>query len=131
MPRKDDETTYFRYVRTLDGRLESVDVGRRNGRLVPRIPREITEHGFNRAGNPDLRELLREVMYGLNRKERRTWLLLLLGNSILDIATRERVSRTAIYERIRGNSQGHGGMIRKNDYVAIWWRNQPKRNRHE
>jgi hypothetical protein len=36
-------------------------------------------------------------------------------------------SRTAIYERIRGNSKGHGGMIAKNLYVAIWWRTRQAR----
>ena len=34
----------------------------------------------------------------------------------------------AIYERIRGNSKGQGGMIRKNDYVHIWWRDQRNKN---
>ena len=65
-------------------------------------------------------------MYGLNRIERRTWLMLLLGESITQIADREKRSRSAIYHRIRGNSKGQGGMIRKNDYVRIWWRDQRK-----
>jgi hypothetical protein len=66
-------------------------------------------------------------MYNLNRTERRTWILLLLGQSIVEIARKEGISRAAIYERIRGNFQGQGGMIRKNDYVHIWWRDQRKK----
>ena len=80
---------------------------------------------------PNHERLVREVMYGLNRTERRTWLLLLLGLPILEVACKEKVSRAAIYERIRGNSKGQGGMIRKNDYVEIWWRNQRKKNNNE
>jgi len=67
-------------------------------------------------------------MYGLTKTERRTWLLLLLGYSIVETARKENVSRSAIYERIRGNSKGQGGMIRKNDYVWIWWRDQRNNN---
>jgi hypothetical protein len=122
-----DETTYYRYCRTLEGKLEPVDYVRHNGRLVPRfVPDADDPPAKDRS---DLKRLLREVMYGLNRTERRTWLLLLLGNSILEVACKEKVSRTAIYERIRGNAHGHGGMIRKNDYVWIWWRDQRKKNK--
>jgi DNA-directed RNA polymerase specialized sigma24 family protein len=120
---KDDETTYFRHCRDITGKLEPVGVTRRNGKSVPSFSPHLTEPDRRSRGG-ELRELLRELMYGLNRKERRTWLLLLLGLSIIDIAQREGVSRSAIYERIRGNSKGQGGMIRKNDYVYIWWRDQ-------
>lgn len=120
-----DETTFYRYARTLDGKLEPVDVVRHNGRLVPRFAPTIAESPS--TNSTDLKRLVREVMYGLNRTERRTWLLLLLGLPILEVACKEKVSRAAIYERIRGNSKGQGGMIRKNDYVEIWWRNQRKK----
>jgi len=117
--KKLDETTYFRYVRTLDGRLEPIDVVLHNKRLVPRFSPTAAEPPS--AEPSDFKRLVREVMYGLNRTERRTWLNLLLGLSIVEVACKEKVSRTAIYERLRGNSKGQGGMIRKNDYVRIWW----------
>ena len=119
-----DETRYFRYIRTFAGRLEPVDFARRNGRLVPNFSPEHTEADPGQGVRSDLKPLLRELMYALNRTERRTWLLLLLGYSIVEIARKERVSRPAIYARIRGNRKKQGGMIRKNEYVAIWWRNQ-------
>ncbi len=124
-----DETTYFRYIRTLHGRLEPVDVARHNGRLVARFSPAHTDPEGSAATSSDFRRLIREVMYALNRTERRTWGLLLLGNSIVEVARAERVSRAAIYERIRC-SKGYGGMVRKNDYVRIWWRNQRKGNTH-
>ncbi len=130
MNNTDDETTYFRYIRTLDGRLEPVDVARHNGRLIARFSPAHTDPEGTRAAGSDFRRLIREVMYALNRTERRTWGLLLLGNSIVEVARAERVSRAAIYERIRG-SKGCGGMIRKNDYVRIWWRNQRKGTTYE
>jgi len=74
----------------------------------------------------ELMPLLRELMYGLNRIERRTWLLILLGTPIIEIARKDKVSPAAIYSRIRGNAKGQGGMIRKNDYVHIWWRDRHK-----
>ena len=120
---KDDETTYFRRCRDITGQIEPVGVFLRNGKPAPSFSPHLTEPDRHPRSR-ELRELLRELMYGLNRKERRTWLLLLLGVSVIDIAQRERVSRAAIYERIRGNSKGQGGMIRKNDYVHIWWRDQ-------
>lgn len=118
------ETLYFHYCRTLDGQLLAVDVARRNGRLVPRFspehfdPQCVTGETDNR----ELEELITEVTQNLTATERRTWLQLVDGVSILDIAAAEGVSRAAIYERIRGNSKGQGGMAAKNSYVAIWWR---------
>lgn len=114
-----NETTEFRQWRTLDGSAEPVDLIRRNKQLVPRYSPAVTEPPAVDRG--ELKRLLREVMYELTPCERRTWLLLMLGFSIVETARKERVSRTAIYERIRGNSKGQGGMIRKNDYVRIWW----------
>jgi hypothetical protein len=125
MKKEPNETTYFRYCRTLDGRLEPVDTFIHNGRVVPRFVPETRKPQTDRS---DFKRLIREVMYNLNRTERRTWVSLLLGQSIVEIARKEEVSRSAIYERIRGNSKGQGGMIRKNDYVHIWWRDQRKKN---
>jgi DNA-directed RNA polymerase specialized sigma24 family protein len=120
---KDDETTKFQRYRDITGQIEPVQMARRNGKPVPSFSPHLAEPDPNPRSR-ELKELLRELMYGLNRKERRAWLLLLLGVPIIDIAQREGVSRSAIYERIRGNSKGQGGMIRKNDYVHIWWRDQ-------
>ena len=119
-----NETLLFHYCRTLDGKLLPVDVARRNGRLVPRFSPKDLEPQCT-SGEPDtqeLDELIAEVTQGLTTTERRTWLKLVDGVSILDLAAEDGVSRAAIYERIRGNSKGHGGMVTKNPYVAIWWR---------
>ena len=40
---ENQETTYFRYCRTLEGRLVPVDTIKRNGRLVPRFSPEDLE----------------------------------------------------------------------------------------
>ncbi len=126
------EVSYFRYCRKIDGTLEPVDVAKRNGRLVPRFHPSITEPELqiDPEESPEYRELVEEVTQNLNSVERRTWLRLLDGVSILDIAAEDGVSRAAIYERIRGNSRGHAGMIAKNSYVAIWWRLKNKTNQH-
>jgi hypothetical protein len=124
----DDDVIRFRRIRTLDGRLEAVDLIRRNGHPVPRLDRSVFGPPGLEGQRSDLLPLYREIMYGLSRLERRTWLPLLLDRSIDEVAQSQGVSRAAIYARIRGNSKKQGGMIRKNDYVAIWWRTQ--RNLH-
>src|SRR5262249_43005650 len=111
-----------------DGHHEPVNFARRNGRWAPTFSLRCTEPQPLSADPSEFRELVRELMYGLNRTERRTWRLLLLGYSILDTAAHEHVSRTAIYERIRGNARKHGGMVKKNDYVRIWW--ERRNNEH-
>lgn len=118
-----NETTYFRYIRTLEGNLEPIDVVRQNGRCVPRFS-PATLSGSQDKPPSEFIPLYREIMYGLSRLERRTWLPLLFGRSVEEVAQSQGVSRAAIYARIRGNSKHQGGMIRKNDYVAIWWRTQ-------
>jgi hypothetical protein len=126
------EVTYFRYCRKIDGSLEPVDVAKRNNRLVPRFHPSVIEPELpaDPEQSTEYRELVEEVSQNLNAIERRTWLRLLDGRSILDIAVEDGVSRAAIYERIRGNSRGHAGMIAKNGYVAIWWRLKNKTNQH-
>lgn len=119
------EVSYFRCCRTFDGGLAPVELSRRNGRLAPRFNPSITglpECVNDASESSEFRELLEEVCQNLNSIEQRTWLRLLDGRSILDIAVEDNVSRTAIYERIRGSSKGYGGMVAKNPYVAIWWR---------
>lgn len=124
-----NETTYFRYIRTLNGSLEPIDLVRQNGRCVPRFSPRILS-GQTDTPKSDFIPLYREIMYGLSRLERRTWLPLLFGRSLDEVAKSQGVSRAAIYARIRGNSKGQGGMIRKNDYVAIWWCMQRKLQSH-
>ena len=120
----DSETSYFRYVRRLDGRLESVDLARRNGRLLPRFHPSVTEpETQDREESAEYRELVEEVSQELNEIERATWLKILDERSILEIAEEDGVSRAAIYDRIRR-------MVKKNDYVAIWWRLKNKVNQH-
>jgi hypothetical protein len=118
------KTLYFRYCRRIDGQLISVDTARRNGRLVPRFSPEDFEPILAGAEDTscELDELIAEITQNLTGIERRTWLQLVDGATILDIAAAEHVSRAAIYERIRGNTKGQGGMVAKNPYVAIWWR---------
>lgn len=122
-----EQALYFRYCRSLDGRLVPVDTARRNGRLVPRFEPELLEPSPEQEDAPELAELIDEITEHLTPTERRTWLKLLDGRSILDIAAEEGVSRAAVYERIRGSSRGKGGMVAKNEYVAIWWKRRSKR----
>jgi hypothetical protein len=125
-----DETTYYRYIRRLDGSLEAIDFVKQGDRLVPRFtPESRKEEPTRRIA--DFLRFYREIMYGLSRPERRTWLTLLMGSTIEDLALSEGVSRPAIYARIRGN-KGRGGMIRKNVFVLAWWLvGKKKRNQHE
>lgn len=109
-----------------------VQLGKRNGRLIPLFSPQML-HPCEPENGPseDFKPLVRELMYALNRTERRTWLLLLLGYSILDAAQQEGVSRPAIYARIRGSSKRHLGMIGKNEYVRIWWSNRKHLQTHD
>jgi hypothetical protein len=114
MDSSDYETSYFRYVRKLDGSLEPVDLARRNGRLVPRFHPSVTEPEVRSedAETSDFQELVEEVSQNLSETERRTWLRILDGRSILDIAEEDGVSRAAVYCRIHH-------MIASNPYCAI------------
>ncbi len=110
------EVSCYHYCRGHDGRLIDVDVARQNGRIVPRFPLSITEPALPQDDeeSEEYQELVEEVCQNLNEVERRTWLRILDGRSILDIAQEEHVSRPAVYDRVRR-------MVRKNDYCAIWW----------
>jgi hypothetical protein len=122
-----EELLYFRYCRTLDGRLIPIDTAKHNGRLVPHFSPDqftpILDHS-----DCEFEELIAEVCQNLTITERRTWLQLVDGLTILDIAAAERISRTAVYERIRGNSKGQGGMVAKNDYCRIWWERRQRKD---
>ena len=79
-----DETTYFRYIRTLSGEMEPIDVVRQNGRQVPRFS-PLLLAGRKDRPKSDFIPLYREIMYGLSRLERRTWVPLLFGRSMDEI----------------------------------------------
>lgn len=120
---KKSETTFFRYCRDHNGKLVPLDVARRNKCLVPRFHPSITDpHSPQDAEeSSEYQELVEEVSQNLNPVERRTWLKILDGQSIREIAKEEGVSRQAIYDRIRR-------MVKKNQYCAIWWRIHNKGN---
>src|ERR1700733_6319615 len=111
------EPFQFQQYRRIDGPVEPVNLIRRNHRPELQFPPAITEFPLylEAEDNPDYRELVDEVCQNLNEIERRTWLKIIDGRSILDIAAEDGVSRSAIYDRIRR-------MVEKNSYCAIWWR---------
>ena len=113
--------TGFQTCTTLDGRLERVGVGRRNGHLTVLLSPDWADGGPRRAQSRLWSEDPRYYV-NLNGVERRTWRRILSGASISAIAAEEGVSRAAIYARIQGNSEGHGGMIAKNYWCLLWWR---------
>ena len=121
----ESEVLYFRYYRTFEGSLAPVDVARRNGRAVPRFHPSVTDHSTSSdEESAEYQELVNEVCQHLNEVEQRTWLRIIDGRSILDIASEEGVSRPAIYDRIKR-------MVAKNEYCAIWWRLKNKVNQHK
>lgn len=118
-----EELNYFRYCRNIEGRLVPIDLAVQNGRVVPRFERSLFEPAItDDEESNEYVELVEEVSQNLNHIERCTWLRILDGISILDIAAEDKVSRAAIYDRLNR-------MVRKNDYVAIWWERRKKANR--
>jgi len=117
----DLSATGFQTCTTLDGRLERVGVGRRNGHLTVLLSPDWADGGPRRAQSRLWSDDPRYYV-NLNGVERRTWRRILSGASISAIAAEEGVSRAAIYARIQGNSEGHGGMIAKNYWCLLWWR---------
>ncbi len=109
----------FQRYRRLDGSVERVSVGRRNGRPMALLPPSCTE--------PPDREEPREIFeqtrlyVNLNPLERATWEKLLKGQSIRSIAREEGVSEQAVRSRIIGNSKGQGGMVAKSLWIWRWW----------
>lgn len=127
------EIIHFQCCRNLDGSLHLIDLYRRNGVWVP---------NFSKATNlflPDLPEAtaiikptrIRGLFQNLTKVERRTWRRILNCHSISEIAEAEGVSRAAVYERIRGNSKGKGGMVAKNPWVRKWWELRSRKYNHE
>lgn len=122
----ESEVLQFHQYRRIDGAIEPVDLIRHNRRREIQFPTDIVEYPlFVEAEQSDeYKELLDEVCQNLNEIERRTWLRIIDGGSILDIAAEEGVTRPAIYDRIKR-------MVEKNSYCAIWWRLKNKVNQHK
>ena len=97
-----------------------VSLGKRNGRATILFTPEWTDA---ERDVPDSFPWVDDVKYyvNLNPVESATWRKVLNGESIAAIAHDEGISRQAVYARIRGNSQGQGGMIAKNFWVLLWW----------
>jgi hypothetical protein len=125
MQSTDSDVMDFQACCGLDGRVCQIEIVKRNGRVAPLISRSFT--AYSPRSNQDeseerARKLFRQLSCNLTKVERRTWRKLLVdGLPIAQVAAEEGVSRNAIYERIRGNSKGQGGMIAKNEFVALWW----------
>ncbi|HEX4134617.1 MAG TPA: hypothetical protein VHY84_08425 [Bryobacteraceae bacterium] len=122
----ESEAFQFHQYRRIDGAVESVNLIRRNGRPEIQFPPAIVEFPLYTEAeeNPEYRELVDEVCQNLNEIERRTWMKIIDGRSILDIASEEHVTRPAIYDRVKR-------MVEKNPYCAIWWRLKNKVNQHK
>jgi hypothetical protein len=125
MQSADLEIMTYQACSSLDGRVCQIEIGRRNGRLVLLFAPSLTCYlpgNYEMDKNPGTEKLFRQLSCNLTKIERRTWRKLVIEvKSIAQVAHDEQVSRNAIYERIRGNSKGHGGMIAKNEFVALWW----------
>jgi DNA-binding CsgD family transcriptional regulator len=120
------ETNQFPQYHRIDGAVETVSLIRRNRRPELQFPPAVIEFPLylEAEETPEYRELVDEVCQNLSETERRTWLRIIDGRSILDIAREEGVSRQAIYDRIKR-------MVEKNEYCAIWWRLKNKTNQHQ
>ena len=116
----DSDLLQFHAYRTLTGGVRHADFCRRNGVLVPNFSRSWEGDATDLESEPST-WFVSALTANLTATERRTWLRLLDRSSITATAADEGVSRTAIYERIRGSSRGHGGMVAKNPFVALWW----------
>jgi DNA-binding CsgD family transcriptional regulator len=124
METMDSDVLTYQACCGLDGRIYHVDTGKRNGHLVPIIKTVFSAYFSETDLNDEdekAKELFKVISADLTPTERRTWRKLLEGKTIQQIAGEEKTTRSAIYERIRGNSKGQGGMISKNEFVELWW----------
>jgi hypothetical protein len=120
---RDTDTFRFRAFRDIEGRIHAIDLYKRNGKVVPNLgffwkPSEDKPRPQKRSR---VRRFPADLFANLTELEKHTWEKIVAGRSVGNIAAEERVTRSAIYERIRGNSKGHGGMVAKNCWVAKWW----------
>ncbi len=81
-----NETFQFQQYRHIDGAVESVNLVRRNRRPELQFPPAIVEFPLylEAEESPEYRELVDEVCQNLNEIERRTWMKIIDGRSILD-----------------------------------------------
>jgi len=115
MNNETSEALYFRYCRNWEGDLEPIrhsSPKRKNGaaRFDPHPMSPGSEAAWDRS---NWSELLEEVSTNLTPIERRTWMRLLDVPVSARSCRRRRCHEGCGYERIRGNSNGQGGMIRK------------------
>lgn len=115
-----DEITFQAY-RTLDGSVRHTTRIRRNGYWTLQFDPEPASDASADPDHPVFADVPTEnLVRNLTATQRRTWLRILAGRSISDIAEEENRSREAIYERIRGKN-GDGGMAARNSWVCLWW----------
>jgi hypothetical protein len=120
---------YFEACSGLDGTQQPVQIGRRNGRRSPLFHPDWTSAVFPPKSSAKRdRKLPDAIFINLTALERQTWLQIVRGSTIAEIARAEGVSRTAIYTRIRGKD-GHGGMAARNAYVGVWWELRQQRTK--
>lgn len=114
---------FYQACRSLDGRVCIPLVGKRNGRRTaffgPDWAHPGTQNASSRFHPEDLG--IEDLFLNLTEIERSTWERILDSRSIPSIADEDRISTSAVYERIRGSSKRHGGMVAKNRWVARWW----------
>jgi hypothetical protein len=130
MVKHDSDLLYIAACRDLKGDVHRVQIGRRNRRPTPILGPEWVTPALHWEVEPKRinADLLEQICINLTPTERRTFLQLLEGRSIPDIARDEGVSHVAIYVRIRGKD-GQGGMAAKNPYVGMWWELRQQRTR--
>ena len=120
MQPQSDDCLQFHRSRRLDGSIECVSVGKRNGKTAVFFPAKWSEPPEATPDSLDVPDLERYSV-NLNLVERETWRRIRRGHSIERIASEDGVTRSAIYCRIRGNNKGQGGMTVKNFWVHLWW----------
>jgi len=128
--RDDSDALQFRHYRSVDGRVRPLDVIRRNSKLVPQFSAADLQFPDKEPSAVCTCRELPGKFLNLTPVQARTWEQILAGKTISDIARNERVSRAAIYQRIRGSS-GRGGMTRRNLWVFIWWKFLQEQQSHE
>ncbi len=110
--------------------IEKAEFVRRCGKIVPRYVPESSREDPQPLSFAERLKLYHEIMHGLSRIQRQTFILLLLGWQPEEIAHWFAISRPAIYYRIRGRD-GNGGLVGANDYASYWWRHKNKVNQHK
>src|SRR3954467_6450380 len=103
----------------LDGRLQIGNHARQAGRPTLRCMPPLPVHEEPATPTTSSQTLPGKTL-NLTPRQARTWLAILSGKNLSEIAREEGVSRAAIYCRIRGTN-GRGGLIERNLWALIWW----------